>query len=266
MPLGASPAVISTIRLKPVQATLPQAKLTHVQLPLLRQLDVRSCIFNMRNRGHQEFRLDNGAVGRLIYREIRENRQLRGVYLGFALQRDTGEFTIHGRVVFGRDSVAGRDCLVGGYGLIKQLEPENTTQELLNDRSTPIIMSSGIRQGYRGIGSTLMSLLKGVAVSEGLAGVKILQSLSPEADMFYDNCGFEESTPGQWFFDAQENVNIMTNRLERLLPRDNIQLNWQPIEEMQTAQLIRQEARSAGLLQRLRGFFIRPRFAQAENL
>lgn len=225
MPIGASAAIRSLPTGRP-----SASHLRLVNAPHLSSHSIREISRNLIQNGFHDLRLSNGAVGRLIYNEMGQNGCLKGVYIGFALMDPaTDKFTVHGRVVFANDN----GSLHGGYGLIGELEPPNTCPELAQDRSTPILVSEAIRQGYKGIGSALMQVLKGIGIEKGLAQIRILQSLSERSDNFYGNVlGFIPRGAGKWSYSLKANDAGLDGKLDQIVPLDmTITRGWQPMEK-----------------------------------
>jgi|GEM_PF-3835547 len=227
MPIGASAAVRSL----PARASKPALPyLRQVSLPRIAPADIRTISSNLIQNGFHDLRLSNGAIGRLIYNEMGQNGCLKGVYIGFALMDPaTEKFTVHGRVVFANDN----GSLHGGYGLIGELAPPNACPELAQDRSTPILVSEAIRQGYKGIGSALMQVLKGIGVEKGLTQIRILQSLSVRSDNFYGNVlGFICRGAGKWSYALKASDAGLDSKLDQIAPLDmTITRDWQPLEK-----------------------------------
>jgi hypothetical protein len=185
----------------------------------------------MISKGYQDFQLSNGAIGRFIFRELREGTMRKGSYIGFAL-REEGEnqYKVYGRIVGMIDVVNGRRVGIDGYGIIGALQPKNTCYELAEDQATAAFVSSDIKKGYGGIGSTLMQLSMAMAVIEGLDGIMVLQSLSVEADNFYQRMGFQETAPGQWYLPLEVDPSELAMPLSEIKPKQNISADWRPPE------------------------------------
>ncbi len=142
--------------------------------------------------GRHGFELLNGAVGQFIFTERLSAGKPAGFYLGFSLKNPASEdFTIYGRVAFDYERKQTGFFLVhGGYETARIGKPAGECVELAEDRSTPIFVSEGIREGYKGVGTVLMHLAMQIAISKGAGKIKIAQSLSEQSDSFYESLGF----------------------------------------------------------------------------
>jgi len=232
MPFGASTNPVQSQRSAfhhNYAMSMPEKTRPHA--PLLSSLTIKDCILSMLSKGHQDFQLSNGAIGRFVYHEIITKDNFPGVYVGFALRNNNADnFTLYGRMVFTEYSFDDGKYLSGGYNIIGQIEPIDTCGELLQDRATPVFVSSGIRHGYSGIGSTLMNILKGVTEYKGYAGIRILMSMSPKSDAFYQKCGFESLGDSKWRYKSQDpdHLNLMIGEINQRSKQ--IDADWRPEE------------------------------------
>ena len=185
--------------------------------------------------GKHDFQLTNGAIGRFVYLERRVENSPEGFYLGFALKKlDCDEYVIYGRVAF--DYVPGKLGglhLSAGYETVRTGKPDYETSALAEDIETPIFVSTGIKEGYSGIGTVLMQLAAGIGKSIKASRVEILQSISTKSDRFYESLGY--SRPRKEIADYQLQLeNHVFPSDVAISPKDTlVNAVWRPIEEEQ---------------------------------
>jgi hypothetical protein len=150
--------------------------------PFLNKSSLSAIASGLIKNGYFEFILENGAIGRFIYKDTMD-----GFYVGFALKNiEKDGYTIFGRVAF---DIQPQGFIQGGYETISLYKPANECQELKKDCSTPILVSDGVKKGYKRIGSTLMGIAMEIAKTKKMSRIEILM---PLADKFYvEKLGFK---------------------------------------------------------------------------
>jgi hypothetical protein len=167
-------------------------------------------------RGSLAITLRNGTTARIIYKAAEGT----GFYLGFALND-----RVYARVAFDYQAQGGQRYMQGGYGMIRNHRLPNECAEIAGDQSTPILVSEVIKEGYKGIGSTLMNIALLIGRTQGMERGVILLSLQ---DGFYEKLGFVKvGNTAKYVLKLQ---NLPSDFILNITPREGISSNWRPIE------------------------------------
>ncbi|OGC22913.1 hypothetical protein A2291_00230 [candidate division WOR-1 bacterium RIFOXYB2_FULL_42_35] len=215
------------------------------------QVSLAKIVRALSEQGFYDVTLENGSEARFIYQSVHIPGESGGGYLGFALKdQASSRYTVYGRVA--TDFVG--TGVQGGYNVIKGYRPEGQyqeCQELAKDASTPIFVASGLKEGYKYVGSTLMGIAMRMAKSEGKRFFRISLSL---ADEFYETLGFS-SIGGSAKLMASL-VGDVPLPQAKISPKAGVLSDWRPTEQTDTVKQTQEKPGKFGWLSGVRQWWL----------